>query len=180
MICIMSYSAHLTRLLNTVTVRFMNNLKSTLAGLALAGGLMVPGAAEAESPKHDHPHHVAVGAEVSGHDVFANLLYTHEVLRHWSLGAGVAFGSDFHGRPAGNVKAVGTFHKGVIKPFYFVGEIGAGVEFNGSHMKPLLEVAALIGWEVNESIGFALGSAMMVTPEKAGPAAIAAIAIGFQ
>ncbi len=180
------------------------NIRNTLAGLALSAGALLSGQAEAETPlqapysdqniphavpnpseavpsakKHEHHNHLALGAEVTGNIVLASVLCTHELLDHWSLGAQVGLGADKHGKTAGNIKAVGTFHMGVVKPFYVVGELGVGTEFVGQHFEPVAEIAGLIGMKVNHTIGIAIGPAMIVTPKTVQPAATVNVAIGF-
>lgn len=162
------------------------NIRNTLAGLAATGGILLSGHAQADTgdgihqtEKHTHPHHVAVGAEVSRHAVLGHILYTHELADHWSIGAGVGLGSDRHGQFAGGVEAVGTFHTGVKKPLYVVGEFGVCAEWLGKKVDPVAKITGLIGIRLSEALGFAVGPTAVVTPHGVQAAGTANLAIGF-
>ncbi len=175
------------------------NLKNSLAGLAVVGATLFPSHGEAKASnkalgkasgkasndglhqveKHTHPHHLAIGAESDGHKTLGHILYTHELVDHWSIGAGVGLGSSYRGRFAGSGEIVGTFHKGVVSPIFVVGEAGAGVEFVGNKVDPIAKLTCLIGVRLSDTLGLAVGPTVIATPSGVQPAGTANLAIGF-
>lgn len=157
------------------------NIQRMIAGAVLAGGVLFPSQAKAEdhSVPHSHVHHVAVGPEVDSHKTVAHFLYTRELLDHWSAGAAISLGSDYHGTFAGGLEAVGSFHMGVAKPFFVVGEVGLGVEFAGSHLEPVAKLTGLVGLKITDALGASVGPSVAVTRHDVQPALAANLAIGF-
>lgn len=151
------------------------NIKNTIAGLALAGGALLPSQAKAG----DHHNHVAVGVEADAHKALSHILYTREVVKHWSVGAAVGLGADYHGKFAGGVVGVGTFHETFAKPFFVVGEVGAGAEIIGDHIAPIVQVTGLIGVQINDALGVSIGPSVVATKHDIQPAVAANLAIGF-
>lgn len=151
------------------------NIKNTVAGLILAGGTLLPSQVEAG----DHHNHLALGVEADAHKTLSHILYTRELMDHWSVGAAVGLGTDYHGTFAGGAEAVGTFHKAISKPFFVVGEVGAGAEFIGSHVTPIVKVTGLIGVQVTDALGISVGPSVVATKHDVQPAVAANLAIGF-
>lgn len=157
------------------------NIKNTVAGLVLAGGALLPSQAQSEghSAPHAHHNHVALGVEADSHKALSHILYTRELMDHWSVGAAVGLGSDYHGKFAGGAEAVGTFHKTVHKPFFVVGEVGVGAELVNSHIIPIAKITGLVGVQVNDALGVSIGPSVVATEHGIQPAVAANLAIGF-
>lgn len=157
------------------------NIKNTVAGLILAGGALLPSQAQGEGHNlpHAHHNHVALGVEADKHKTLSHILYTREVMNHWSVGAAVGLGADYYGKFAGGFEGVGTFHEAFAKPFFVVGEVGVGAEFIGSHIAPIVKVTGLIGAQINDALGVSIGPSIVATKHGVQPAVAANLAIGF-
>ncbi len=157
------------------------NIKNTAAGLILAGSALLPSQAQAEdhSAPHAHHHHLAFGVDADAHKTLSSILYTREVMHHWSVGAAIGLGADYHGKFAGGVEAIGTFHKTISKPFFVVGEVGAGAELVGSSIDPIIKITGLVGVQVNDVLGVSVGPSVFATRGNIQPAATAHLAVGF-
>ena len=160
------------------------NLKNTLTGLAITGGMLLPAqskaldVSESETVSHNH-NHILVGGEVDSHKMLGHAAYTYELLDHWSIGAGVGLGADHHGAFAGSAEAIGSFHKGLITPLFVAAELGLGAEWIDNHADPVVKISGLVGVRLNHVLGLAVGPTVSVTPKAIQPSATVNLAIGF-
>lgn len=160
----------------------MNIIRHAIAGAALIGGTLLPSQSQAEIHEvpHTHVHHVAVGVEADKHKVLSQILYTREMLLdHFSFGGAIGLGTDYHGKFAGELGAVVSFHKTVKKPFFVVGEVEAGVEQVGSHIKPLAKGTLLAGVGFSDGWGVSFGGSIGVTRDDIAKALAVYLAKGF-